>query len=403
MVRLKHAIETYQLPAFSNDMEFVGVGAMPIWSPRVCKEINQKGGAGDVFYIVGDFRFGNAILNFDGFRSDVLPDREVGVIERDLINEENDKLMFDLCKFSINRLIDMPGNHRFLFWDLSIREYENRVNNRYLINNVYRHPVWNLSDVLAEYSEYAVDTSELLKYGRYLYIDSSAHPSFVGWACIFQYIENKKRVSVSNIIDSFDKELPVLLSGLTKNRKVILTGESIFTQNLSALLHQGNFTLPIGWHMSSIDKACQTLDKYDCCLYFPSLVTYKLTSEEIENKTKVIIDTQEKLKCSYKEVQTLFYDNWAYESVSKRKDFFGQFVSKQENGRTDALEAKVCCDENNFRISSIENFEAMLELNVTLIPTLLGLLEIFGRALGHFESEAIYDQYINLQHKVFNS
>lgn len=403
LVRLRDGIEHNLLPLILGEVRLVGVGSMPIWSPRVFKELKNSSSDEANFYIVSDFRFGNKLLRDESFTPNLLPAVELGGVEKDLISTQNDKSMYDLCIHALDEIVQLPGDHKLLFWDLSIREYENRANRKYFINGAYSHPVWNLSEVLNKYSNYAIDTNEILKYGNRLYIDSSAHPSFVGWATIYMYLTcSNDHFSIASIIKRFDSALSLCVSNLVGGARVIITGESVFTNNLTKLVSHGVFSLPAGWKIVPISYALEASEEFSCCLFFPSIVTYNLGIPEINCQTLEVKRIQNLLKMKYDNLHTLFYDNWAFESISKRHDFLGKFSPTSLEGKTTRLESEVCSQGQIFRITTIEDFEPIIELNVTLIPTLKGVLEIIGRSVGGKDRAFIHCEYEKLKHQVFN-
>jgi len=396
-VRLRHALATKQFLEFAIPSQIIGVGGMPIWSPRILKEIGLSYQDHDVFFIVGDFRFGNLVLNDPKFSASYPQEKEYLSIDKELINEKNDQILFDLCMTTIKALkLQLQGKLKLLFWDLSIREYENRSTGRYQESGSYRHPVWNLENVLSQFETIAIDSRDVLKVGRQLYIDSSAHPSFIGWIYISQLINGNISVDLSKLINTFGQALQRIFATNLKQDRVIITGNSKFTRVLEAYIQRQQFQLPLNWVIEPLNKAFEA-DSVDHCLYFPSLFTYEMDAQAIDNGITQVQKFYSRLASKHKKVSVLFYDNWAFESISKRRDYLNKYISKHTEGLTANLENAICPKEQSYRITDSLEFEGMIELNNTLYPTLLGLLEIFYRATtdqNHEEVMLIYNELL---------
>lgn len=398
IVRLGHALATGQLPKLSVPSRLVGVGGMPIWSPRIGKELAASASGQDAFFIVGDFRFGNAVLKNPAFQPDAQQEKEYLAIDKALINEENDKILFNLCLSALASLkTRLNGRLRLLFWDLSIRECQNRATGRYQESGVYRHPVWNLHDTLAQFADVAIDSRAILDYGERLYIDSSAHPSFIGWLYITQCLRGDTEVDLPDTISTFERALKRLWDKLIVTDSVLITGHSKFTRLVELFIQKQQLQLPPNWVIRPHAKAGDT-EAFEHCLYFPALCTYELNEAEIAEGIERVRKFHAGLAAKHKKVSILYYDNWAYEAISKRKDCLNKFVSKHSNGLTASLEQATCPPNQSYKLSDSCKFEGMVELNSTLIPTMLGIVEIFCRsttALGHDQITAAYSDFLD--------
>ncbi|MDD2724284.1 MAG: hypothetical protein PHH59_09725 [Methylovulum sp.] len=402
-VRLKHALATRQLPELSVPSRIIGVGGMPIWNPRISKEIaistsNHEVLNHEVFFIVGDFRFGNAVLKDPVFKASGRPEKVYLSIDKELINEENDRMMLDLCQSAIESLTQqLNGKLRLLFWDLSIREYQNRATGRYQDLGTYRHPVWNLHDVLGQFAGVAIDTQDILKVGERLYIDSSAHPSLVGWLYILKLLRRDERVDLIKTIQTFDHLLKRLLDKVFAKETVLITGDSKFARALHFFVQKGHFQLPAAWAISPLSRAIDGA-AFDHCLFFPALCTYGLGEAEISEGVENVINIRQKLSVKHKRLSILYYDNWAYESISKRKDFLDKYHSKYTRGLSVNLELVTCPRNQAYKMSDSVDFEGMIELNNFLLPTPLGIFEIFCRSvadLSHEQVMALYSDFVS--------
>jgi hypothetical protein len=392
-VRLRHLFLTGQLPELFLPSRIVGIGGMPIWSPRIRQEMASSNIAQNAFFIVGDFRFGNAVLKYPNFKPNFKQEKEYLAIDKELINEENDTVMFDLCRSEIESLnLEFKGRLRLLFWDISIREFQNRVTGRYQDSGIYRHPVWNLNDILEEFADIAIDTRDMLKYGERLYIDSSAHPSLMGWLYIAKYLRGDRQVDLLESIQTFDNLLKNLLDSVRVKGSVLITGDSKFTRILDLFVQKGHFQLPVDWVIRPLSKAVDA-ESFDHCLYFPALCTFQMNAAEISEEVEKIRKISAKLASKHKKMSIIYYDNWAYESISKRADYLNKYICKHISGLTSSLEFSTCPKDQSYKISDSLEFEGMIELNNTLIPTTLGFLEIICRSAADMTHEQVVEAY----------
>lgn len=392
-VRLRYALSTGQLPELTVPSRVIGVGGMPIWSPRVRKELASSTLDGKAFFIVGDFRFGNRVLNDPAFAPEKRQEKEYLAIEKALINEENDRILFDLCRSEIESLnAELKGQLRLLFWDLSIREAKNRAAGRYQGPGGYRHPVWNLDDVLGQFPGIAIDTREMLEYGEQLCIDNSAHPSLLGWLYIARLLRGDAHVDLAGFIRHFDHSLNRLVDCALAKEPVLITGNSKFTRLLGLSVQMGHFRLPAGWAIRPLSKTLEA-EAFGHCLYFPSLSSFMLDETEIPKEVEKIRRIRTKLASKHKKVSIIYYDNWAYESISQRRDYLGKFVSKHPSGLTSNLESATCPEGQAYKISDSFDFDRMLERNATLKPTTIGILEILCRSTSHLSYEQVTEAY----------
>jgi len=384
-VRLKHAIRTGQLPDLIDEESIFGVGGMPIWNKRVFREF-ERPNLGP-FFIVGDFRFGNKVLR--QLTDERPPSTDFLGIDRNLITPSNDAQMFSISFDAIRRIRHKFPEGRLLFWDLTLREFEARSAGRYFgADGKYRHPGWNLDAVLAECHDVAADTRDLRDQGRAAFIDSSCHPSIIGWAYIISHMMRQSaQESILNRVPAFHESFKTLLrSSLfgSPYKRVSITGNSKFTRIFKQYLDRGIFCLPSGFRMVSLQEAVaeQEIDPECHCLYFPSVVTHAMDRGRIMDEIRKTRRNVDRLRKINGKLSVLPYDNWAAEIVSNRPEFLGLYVCPFPEGRMDRLEAAWCPPDQNYRIGmSTPDADSFVELNNTYLPTTLGLLEFFLRAL----------------------
>lgn len=129
-LRWENAIKSRQINNL-NLVNFFSKAGEPIWSDYFLRKINDD----LTLFIVGDFRFGNQYLSGKN---------NPNGIDKNLINLTNDRLIFSK---SMNFLESISKkNVYFLFYDLACRESANYKANKYLDNDCYSHPTWNLSE-----------------------------------------------------------------------------------------------------------------------------------------------------------------------------------------------------------------------------------------------------------------
>ncbi|MER5173983.1 hypothetical protein [Thioclava kandeliae] len=384
-VRLRHAVRTEQLPPIFGDV--VGVGGMPVWSPRVVPYVTKYSGA---LHIVGDFRFGNRALFKHATAEQILSSGEEHLaIAKENITAEFDKIMYDTVIQTVHKLSKMQ-NQRFLFWDLSIREGENKIKNKYTENGRYRHPVWNLEDVLLEFPNHAINTSDLSAAPSIFYMDSSAHPSIAGWLYLAKCYANHD-VNVGEIKNSLTASIAKAFSYVQEHKalnKVVICGNSKFSRLLKKYDEDGVFPLPsnieIDIHLNSTSHA-------DLVLYFPPAFGLEAATEAKKISMEPIFEKLKSLKQTFKVIP---YDLWASEKILTRMEYLSRLKSKEPQASTYDVEEKIMCGKQDFYISSFQNHGGMIELNDGLQPTALGIVKILACAMtGYSEAygKLVYD------------
>jgi hypothetical protein len=209
---------------------------------------------------------------------------------------------------------------------------------------------------------------------------------------MLQQAEGRSGIDLPRLVEKFDDALEVALGKLFNGNNVVITGDSKFTRLIDKFIKLGIFRLPEGCVVTSVRNA-RNFKSASKCLYFPPLVTYTLDEAEIVSQVAEVALNCRKLEEEFSDVSVLFYDNWAFECVSKRKDYSGMYLSRHETGRTVSMEVEACPAKQRYRITDSVDFEGLVELNNTLLPTTLGMLEILGRAISGCGSETIREVY----------
>ena len=381
IVRLNHAIQSRQIPPLNGDYEIVGAAGMPVWSPRVSRRLKELDARDEVFMMVGDFRLGNAILAKETYPAR-LPRKEYILIDRKLISSNNDSFLYRLCLGAIEQYLAMhPGKTRLHFWSLSIRESENIAKGSYSVDGVYRHPTWNYADVSKKFEANTIDSRTVIEHAKRLYVDSSAHPSFLGWSYLWNTINGAAHFDLANAIEVYERLLKSELSRCTEGKLVYVTGDSAFSKFTKKFDSDGIFPLPENIKVLSLQEM-QDAPPADHCILASNLCAYRFNEDELlvaVEETRLLADT---LRARHTRVSVIFFDNWACEKVSERTLYLGQYTPKSPTGETSNLEALVCDTDQAYRVT--QSFEAgkILEANNSLCPTAFGFMEVLMRSVS---------------------
>jgi len=175
------------LPKFDS----YAVPGLPIWDADLIFFLkNAEDEYDEIYVLVGDFRFGNEIFSAPNRA------RHLG-IKKENINNENDKKLLDKCIEALDLIIKIK-NVKLIFWDLYIREFINKKIARYTKNDQYQHPFWNYSFFQNRYGHKTIELNLLDSLNiDLLFVDSSLHPSILGYCFLYNLFNNK------TVVDSF--------------------------------------------------------------------------------------------------------------------------------------------------------------------------------------------------------
>lgn len=209
-----------------DNIKVIAAGGLPLWSDYVANELHSIPQASQVCVLVGDFRFGNEAC--DNPDSSCLP--SMYGISKVAISSKSDKVCYDK---TLAVLDDIATHHKvkFIFWDLAIREYKNKLIGRYVNESgVYTHPIWNLSVVENRYLKNIIPMQLIIDaIPDFLEMDSSNHPTSISYTLLDSLLlENK---SVSEAIVSALKYYNANCK-LTFARRTIFTGVSSLYRNI---------------------------------------------------------------------------------------------------------------------------------------------------------------------------
>lgn len=221
----------------------VGLGGAPIWSKYLFdRAVAGVGSDRRLAVMVPDFRFGNGICLDEAALNGPLMQSGFLAVDAHAMALEHDRLMYARGLAGLNEWHSRFGKRaRYIFWCLLGRQVQDRMLGRHIENGVYRHPVFNYAQTISALPGLdIVDLAPLLRFPMHelsrLYIDSSLHPSQIGYLflnntlCQGMDAGMAYRLAVGEVesilLDLAQKAL------LAKGRKVLLTGRSVWLDTL---------------------------------------------------------------------------------------------------------------------------------------------------------------------------
>ena len=402
--RIEFAIKHNLIPEIKGRYKLVRKGGMPIWSHLVSDELKYESKL-DLFFIVGDFRFGNEILENEILENENYPrlDRSwhYSGIKKNLINYENDSLLYRMCTQKISDIVNLQqGKTRFLFWDLSIREYENKAKEKYVKNGAYRHPVWNYADSERLFAKNIVGSKDILDDGGKLYIDSSAHPSMLGFAYLLNKINDDGPFDIADRQKALTDALHAQFILATGDAPIHSIGASTFVKYMLEYSKSKTIPMPNNFTFELTDQIRDIAPK-EHVLYFLPIRSFKLKDERISYFISLYMDQLKFLRTVHGKVSVIPYDNWACEVISQKHQYKDWYSPKSNAGKTETIEKTLCDDSQNFRISHITNPHKLLEINHVLSPNLYGVMEIYMRLTSDFTRLDVERSYEAVVHSIF--
>lgn len=243
-VRLEYLFSTGQLIR-PRDTYIDGQGGRPIWDPILVNNILNNI-ENNLLIFVPDFRFGNGTdfssfspeifdLNDDLFLIELSKLKKVTTgIVKEKISKDLDLFLYNLSLRVLDIFISKIPNLLLVFWCLTIRERDNFSSSKYVLDGIYRHPIWNLEDLLNRYSRKSIDTSTIVRNKlKYLHIDSSAHPSIIGHLSILRSFFKKIEfnLSIKFCFHEFKKlTLSLVDDVIDKDKKIIVVADNRFSK-----------------------------------------------------------------------------------------------------------------------------------------------------------------------------
>lgn len=225
----------------------IGLGGAPIWSKTLLDKASSKTNGQACFAVmVPDFRFGNGIcLDPAAHSGSILKDGFLG-IDSKAMTADHDQAMLDRGLSGMGEWHRRFGKQaRYVFWCLFGRQIHDRMAGRHISDGVYRHPVFNYGDVVHAFPHLdIVDLWPLLKWPihelRRIYIDSSSHPSQIGYLFLNDILLNG-----TDVVKAYEKsvaEVEAIYHDLAdrafkaKKRKILLTGQSVWLDTFMAYM-----------------------------------------------------------------------------------------------------------------------------------------------------------------------
>ncbi|MDV1374535.1 hypothetical protein [Citrobacter freundii] len=219
-----------------------GGGGIPVWSKKLYEQASSSNYKA-INLIVGDFRYGNAVLT-DKQAAKLMLDGYAAVTTS-LNNPENDILMRERCLSVIKRWQKkFNGGLKIVFWDLFFRQYNNS-------GELNKDACELYSDVISKHCGFnVVDFQSLQKYEfrdlRRLFIDNSFHPSYIG--CLFLHnllVENKSVLeSYCSAVSYIDDIFLYYANEITEhsNNPVLIIGDSVWISSLLGYLSEQSYS-----------------------------------------------------------------------------------------------------------------------------------------------------------------
>lgn len=294
-------------PEIYQPFDAYGAGGIPVWSKKLYESagsLNYK----SINLIVGDFRYGNAVLT-DNKATKLMLDGYAAVTTS-LINSENDILMMQRCLSAIKRWNEkFHGALKIVFWDLFFKQYNH-------LGELNKSACELYADVISKHCEFnVVDFQPLHKYKfrglRRLFIDNSYHPSYIG--CLFLHnllIENKDVLeSYCSAVSYVDNIFLNYAKQITEHsiKPVLILGDSIWISSLLRYLCEQSYSnlASAGLFICNIDdkdigrniQDIRNLDKLGTLRIVLISPNPELAYVKLANKTNLDKAIWQKVKC----------------------------------------------------------------------------------------------------------
>ncbi|WP_406870439.1 hypothetical protein ABEB22_12500 [Thioclava sp. 'Guangxiensis'] len=393
--RLRHAIRTEQVPNFNCSV--AGLGGMPIWNERLGR---YRDGFGRGIHLVGDFRFGNKVLETTISRDEISSGKMDSLgIDKALISEQNDKLLYEAAIQTVKRLIASHPEDQFIFWDLSIREMLARQQGRYCESGQYQHPTWNLATVLAEFDGSAIDTSDILTHGQGFHVDGSAHPSFLGFMYLLSKTQNAN-VSARQLNAIVKREmLRVYLSASDhgQQKEVHFFGTSRFIKHAISLVKSGAISLPTEISLS-VEMPTQISDqvRYVFCPPYFNGPTADVIAKKITRSADYLWLTK-----NTKHYSLCMFDQWATNQIKMRRR--SNEDEKSKIIQISELESLIGDNSHEAALSEIRRSGAMVELGETVTPSTYGIIATILRFGYDANEDFAWSLYSRMRDNVYSA
>ena len=368
IMRWIQSIDCAVIPKVSNT-EFHGRGGAPIWGDFIKNKSKDFALYDEIVFIVGDFRFGNKTLI-----DDYLPRNQHG-IEKSLISEANDRVMYQKVIDELSVLVNSNYKNKikFIFWDLALREFHNKKNDKYCNSYGYEHPIWNLDHLQNLFVSNTVKINSKINLGA-LFIDGSNHPSFLGYVYLNFLIFGGEYTQ---------KRIDIYPSFRLSERKIV--GDSTLVKHVNMFCEKG--ILDSSYLLDEVKIS--SLDRY------LSINNYKIT---FVSNLRQLNDNQDvfsrrfqrlySLKVKYGDrLNILFWESFAQEVIAIREKSYLKFIPDNPFYKHSTI-SSIFDNQNVYPIKSSLAAQSLVELNVGLQPTIKAILWLFmlhDHSLNDFE------------------
>lgn len=277
------------VPKSLSTENFIGIGGAPAWSHSLFEQtVSALGNNKNFALFVPDFRFGNGITLEAGASKDLLLQDGFLGINPAALTEKYDQFMLERGLAALRFWHQRFGERAcYLFWCLFGRQVNDRIAGKYVSEGRYHHPVFNYDEITTALPELDIlDLSPLLCRPmhdvRRLFIDTSSHPSQVGYlllnGMLFDGLD--ATVSYERAVLSVETDLVAMAQKIREKvgKPLLVTGRSIwldvFMQTLGStgaakLAKAGLVLVPID-HSPGQSAASEILEQYPItsCLSF---------------------------------------------------------------------------------------------------------------------------------------
>ncbi len=225
----------------------LGQGGAPIWSRRLFDESSALLADDEQLVImVPDFRFGNGIsLDTKASAGPLLQDGFLAITPT-AMTIAHDRVMLERSIAALHIWHERFGSKaRYVFWCLFGRQVHDRMAGKHIENRQYHHPAFNYYEVTTSLPELdIVDLAPLLSKPihdiRRLFIDSSSHPSQVGYlllnGILFDGLD--ALTAYERAVATTEGDLVRLAEKIraTVEKPILLTGRSVWLDVLMTTL-----------------------------------------------------------------------------------------------------------------------------------------------------------------------
>lgn len=359
----------------------IGIGGIPIWSQSLFDKalaFSKQQFCTRIGVMVGDFRFGNQVFLSEHQVNSLLING-YSKINSDACTHEIDLKIFNHCINALNFWNHTFGDgSTYIFWCLFCREVQNRLDRKYLYNNLYVHPVWNYCEVLSKLPNLdIIDLSPLLKMPMHevnrLFIDTSGHPSPIGYYFLDMVLARGYEVehAYHSSVKEFEEIFILLAIELHAyaNAPVIICGNSIWINALTRVLgSDGQSRLAkLGVLIIPLTSTKGRLDENHI---------YDLLTNQASDFLKVFsfnpIPPEELARRFNISLYKLNIEYFDWDSSAN------QTLQIRLARNTPTPEIKINCISKVFKL---EVTDAMVELGESRSPTLLGLIMVIRQLM----------------------